>query len=195
MRKVLLSTALLLTLAVVLTTPTAAAKGRPGPPERGDEKVVEFTGDISSGGSTVTMIFHKKGGNIRFYDKDAHVWLDFSEESVFKEAEFSGRQECWNIVIHAKDDDGEPGEATTWIDFGRKYDDDVEKEIYAFHLEGFGTYRRAGLTHEIELRDTTVYEVDAVKSGKKGATGYRFINPVPLGEAFFAMTEMPDEDN
>lgn len=162
MKKVFLYTALLLILAVVLTTPTDAAKGRPGPPERGEEKVVKFTDDISSGGSTVTMIFHKKGGNIRFYNKDAHVWLYFSDkfedESAQPPYNFSGSQECWNIVIRAKDNDGEPEEATTWIDFGRKFDIDVRKDIYAFHLEGFGTYtyRREGLTHEIELTDTTI---------------------------------------
>lgn len=189
MRKVLLFTVLLLTLAVVLTTPIAAKKGGPGPPERGDEKVVEFTGDISSE-STVTMIFHKKGGSIRFYNKneDLPIQLYFSEEEGKFDrlnppvSGFPGWQPSWNIVVKMKE--GKPPEATTWIDFGILQPKECNRQIAPYQLRGFGTFELEGTytdgTYKIILTDTAIYDVKYVPSrskGCKGAWGKEYINP------------------
>lgn len=193
MKKVFLYTALLLILAVVLTTPAVAAKGRPGPPERGEEKVVKFTGDISISieGSAVTMMFHKKGRNIRCYDEydpDNYPGTLYFP-TKFEEVDFSGEHPFWGILISMKE--GEPPEATTWIGFGELdlVDEKCERYIAPFQLRGFGMFELTTdgtyETYEITLTDTAIYDVEYVPSrskGCKGAWGKEYVNPRQLTE-------------
>lgn len=151
---------LLLTLTLLSTAPIFAV----GPPKKGEDKTVSFTGDLV-GEDTLTV--DRKGGKLWVYGS-----IDLTFSSTFDG--FVGAH-GGGLRITIKD-----GEVTMYYDFDWEYNAEVGARVPLYHLEGSGTYSYEDGTYTVDLEDAAIYEVVPVRKGKgkKGAIGLEFVGPV-----------------
>ena len=168
MKKVLLFTVLLLTLAVVVTTPVAA--GRPGGPGHGEDRPVVFLGDIE-GADTMTV--ETKGKSVAVY---GNIDLTFSD--AFGEIFAGPHGHSMRITLKG----GETGEVCmgSHLDYYPWQGVDVP----SYWFEGSGRYARTTrlvdgtevTLYEVTLEDVAIYDVVPHRRGK-GAIWLEFVQP------------------
>jgi len=163
----------LLALTLLPTAPIFAV----GPPQKGEEKTVSFTGYLT--GSGILTVERKRKGLVVYGPID----LNFSNKfGTFEGPHYGG------LRITIKDGDASlPGYGFDWYTWVDQWGD--EHRVPKYYLEGSGTTSLVDETYTINL-DASIYDVVPHREGKgkKGAIGLEFVGPVWSGDIIFTMT-------